>query len=58
FDEDGTVLQDKLVALNRIVRQTEKQATEIHYSRELLDKLRSEVHLLRTGQRIEIRDGG
>ncbi|KAJ6019921.1 hypothetical protein N7499_003777 [Penicillium canescens] len=58
FDEDGTLLQDKLVALNRIVRQTEKQASEIHYSRELLDKLRSEIHLLRTGQRIEIRDGG
>ncbi|KAJ6052688.1 uncharacterized protein N7446_007331 [Penicillium canescens] len=58
LDEDETVLQDKLVALNRIVRQTEEQATEIHYSRELLDKRRSEVHLLRTGQRIEIRDSG
>ncbi|KAJ6019964.1 hypothetical protein N7499_004125 [Penicillium canescens] len=58
FDEDGTVLQDKLVALNRIVRQTKKQATEIRHSRELLDKLRSEVHLVRTGQRVEISDGG
>lgn len=58
FDEDGTEHQGKLVALNRIVRQTEKQATEIRYSRGLLDKLRSEIQLLRTGQRIEIGEGG
>lgn len=52
------MLHAKLATLNRIVHQIEEQALEIHYSRELLDKLRSEVHSLRTGRGIEIKDGG
>ncbi|KAJ5981969.1 hypothetical protein N7451_012069 [Penicillium sp. IBT 35674x] len=58
FDEDEKVLQDILATLDRKVRQIKGQATEIHFSRELLDRLRLEVHWLRTGRRIDIEDGG
>ena len=58
MDRGREVLQGKGATLNRIVHEIEEQAIEIDQSRTFLDKLRSELHCLRTGQRIEFRKGG
>jgi hypothetical protein len=58
MDRGREALQGKRATLNRIVHEIEEQAIEIDQSRTFLDKLHSELHYLRTGQRIEFRNGG
>jgi hypothetical protein len=58
MDWDNYVLREKWEMLNGIVREVLEQTDEIEDSQNFLDVLRTEIHWLRTGQRIKTQNNG